>query len=138
MRDHGHEVDAIRIPFDPDPEALWPQLLAFRLTEISVGGDIFVATGTPCHLLRHPRKVLWLTEHYSWIDDESVAFDLLRTSDHLACGEAAAAFATSPHLCERVARSSGSAVKLLPPPGNGSWDPVLAALIGAEHRLATR
>ena len=78
MRDHGHDVDAIRIPFDCDPDELVPQLLALRLTDVSDVGELLVATGTPCHLLRHPRKVLWLTEHYPWIGDGSSALQSLR------------------------------------------------------------
>ena len=93
---------------------MWPQLLAFRLTDISDVGEVFVATATPAHLLRHPRKVLWLTEHYPWIDDESAAFRSLRTADRRACAEATAAFAISPILCDRFARSTGSTVDLLP------------------------
>jgi len=138
MQDHGHDVDAIRIPFDRDPDALWTQLLAFRLTDVSDVGDLLVATGTPCHLLRHPRKVLWLTEHYPWIDDGSTALDSLRTADREACGEATAAFAVSRHLCHRIARSSGRAVEPLPPPRQGSWEPVVAALTGGGRSATTR
>lgn len=136
MQDHGHEVDMIRIPFDPDPDALWPQLVAFRLTDVGDRGDLLVATGTPCHLLRHPGKVLWLAEHYPWIDDGSTALDSLRPADRQACGEAVAAFAVSQRLCDRIAYSSGCAVELLSPPRQGSWDPVLVALTGKDRRAA--
>jgi hypothetical protein len=131
LRDVGHDVEAIRIPFDPDPDpdVLWPQLLAFRLTDVSDIGELLVATATPCHLLRHPRKVLWLTEHYPSIDDESAAFHLLRTTDRRACCESAAAFAISQRLCDRIARSSGRAVEPLSPPREGSWHTVVAALM---------
>jgi len=124
----GHEVDAIRIPFDHDPDALWAQLLAFRLTDVSERVDLLVATGTPCHLLRHPRKVLWLTEHYPWIDDGCTALQSLRASDREACGEATRVFAASQRLCDRIARSSGRAAELLSPPQHGSWHSVVAAL----------
>jgi hypothetical protein len=136
LRDAGHDVEAIRIPFypDPDPDVWWPQLLAFRLTDVSDIGDLLVATATPCHLLRHPRKVLWLSEYYPWIDDESAAFHLLRTADRQACGEATAAFAVSQDLCDRIARLSGRAVEPLSPPGEGSWHTVVAALTGRADR----
>jgi hypothetical protein len=136
LQDAGHDVEAIRIPFDPDPDpdVLWPQLLAFRLTDVSDIGELLVATATPCHLLRHPRKVLWLTEHYPWIDDESDAFQLLRTADRQACGEAVAAFAVSQSLCDRIARLSGRAVEPLSPPGEGSWHTVLATLTAQVDR----
>ncbi len=132
LRDHGHEVDSIRIPFDPDPGALLSQLFAFRMTNVSDVGELLVATGTPCHLLRHWRKVLWLTEHYPWLDDESPEWRSLMLADRTALGEARAAFAASEHLRERVARSSRSAVELLPPPPEGSWDRVVAALTASD------
>jgi hypothetical protein len=134
MRGHGHEVDAIRIPFDPDPETLWSQLLAFRLTDVSDVAELFVATAAPCHLLRHPRKVLWMTEHYPRIEDGSAAFRSLQTADRQAGAEAMAAFAISPRLCDRVERSTGIAVQLLrSPQQEGSWASVIAVLTGAEH-----
>jgi hypothetical protein len=133
MQDRGHEIDAIRIPFDRESDELVPQLLAFRLTDVSDVGDLLVATGTPCHLLRHPRKVLWLTEHYPWINDGSTAFELLGRADRQACGEATAVFAVSERLCERIARVSGRAVELLPPP-QGSWRAIVTALTGGERR----
>lgn len=132
LRDRGHEVDAIRIPFDRDPVQLVPQLLALRLTDVSDVGELFVATGTPCHLLQHPRKVLWLSEHYPWLDDGSTAFQSLRSVDRQACGEATAVFAVSDQLCDRVARLSGRAVDPLSVPPDGSWQAVVAALTGAE------
>ena len=138
LRDHGHEVDSIQIPFDRDPGALLTQLFAFRMTNVSDVGEVLVATGTPCHLLRHRRKVLWLTEHYPWLDDESPEFCSLMVADRLAFGEARAAFAVSEHLCERTARSSGSAVELLPPPPRGSWDRVVATLTASDRALSGR
>jgi hypothetical protein len=138
LRDYGHEVESIRIPFDRDPEALWAQLFAFRLTNVSDVGELLVATGTPCHLLRHRRKVLWLTEHYPWLDDGSTALHSLRVADRQACGEAGAVFADSERLCDRIARSSGRAVEPLPPPPRGSWDRVVAALTMRDQAPSNR
>jgi hypothetical protein len=132
MRNRGDEVDAIRMPFDPDPDLLWTQLLAFRLTDVSDVGELLVATGTPCHLLRHPRKVLWLNEHYPWIDNQDAELESLRSADRQACEEATAAFAVSPVLCDRISRSGGRRVEPLQPPGQGSWDAVIATLTGND------
>jgi hypothetical protein len=138
MQEHGHDVNAIRIPFDPDPELLWAQLLAFRLTDVSERNELLVATCTPCHLLRHPHKVLWLTEHYPRIDDRCTTFQSLQASDREACGEAVGVFAASQRLCERIARSSGHAVELLSPPSDGSWPPLVAALTDDDQRDSVR
>lgn len=138
LGDAGHEVEAIRIPFDRDPDALWPQLLAFRLTDVSDVGDLLVATAAPCHLLRHPCKVLWLAEHYPWIEDLCAAFQSLRTSDRQACAEAVAAFAISQSLCDRVASSSGWPVEPLAPPSDASWDTVIETLTARVSQTTIR
>lgn len=128
LRDRGHDVDSIQIPFDRDPEALWAQLFAVRITNISDVGELLVATGTPNHLLRHRRKVLWLTEHYPWLDDESLELRSLMDADRQVYFEATATFAVSEPLCDRIARSSGTTAELLAPPSEGSWDRVIATL----------
>jgi hypothetical protein len=133
MQEHGHEVDTIRIPFAPDPGAVWRQLLAFRLTDVSDVGELLVATGTPCHVLRHPRKVLWLTEYYPWIDESSATFDSFRVADNQACCESTAVFAVSQRICDRIARLSGRTVEPLVPPPEGEWDRVVAALTAAAR-----
>jgi hypothetical protein len=130
LRDHGHEVDSIQIPFDPDPDALWEQLFAFRMTHVRDVGELLVATGTPCHLLRHRRKILWLTEHYPWLDDGSAVLRSLAVADRQACAEARATFAASEPVRDRIARSSRTAPGLLAPPPEGSWERVVAGLTG--------
>jgi hypothetical protein len=137
-RDHGHDVDTISIPFDPEPDALWAQLLAFRLTDVSDVGDVLIATAAPCHLLRHPRKVLWLTEHYPWFESGSAPLHSLQMADRRACAEATGAFAISPALCDRVAGLTSTPVEVLPPPPEGSWGAVVAALTADDYPTTTK
>jgi hypothetical protein len=132
LRARGHEVESIRIPFDRDPDALWSQLFAYRMTNISDVGELLVATSTPCHLLRHRSKVLWLTDHYPWLEDGSAVLESLAAADRQACEEARATFVVSEDLCDRLARSSVSAARVLPQP-KGSWDDIVATLTGT-HR----
>jgi hypothetical protein len=132
LRDHGHEVESIQIPFDRDPDLLLGQVFAARMTNVRDVGELLVATSTPCHLLRHRRKVLWLTEHYPWLDDESAELRSLSAADRQAFTEANATFAVSERLCQRIARSSGSTARLLLPP-RGSWDCVIAALTETDR-----
>jgi hypothetical protein len=133
LRDHGHEVDSIRIPFDPEPDTLWEQLFAFRMTNIRDVGELLVATSPPFHLLRHRRKLLWLTEHYPSLDDESPVLRSLAMADRQACAEASATFVVSEHVRGRIARSSGAVAGVLAPPPQGSWERVVAALTGNGH-----
>ena len=134
FEENGHVVESIRIPFDREPDELWSQLLAFRLTDVTYAGDLLVATGTPCHLLRHPRKVLWMTDHYPWIGEPSAALESLRAADEQALDEATASFAVSQALCDRIERSCDRAVRLLPPPEQGAWAPVVDTLLGGGAR----
>lgn len=132
LRARGHEVDSVQIPFDCNPDELWAQLFAFRMTNVSDVGELLVATGTPSHLLRHRRKVLWLTEHYPWLDDDSPELRSLMDADRQACSEAIATFAVSEPLCERISRSSGGTAELLAPPPAGSWGSVIATLTRSD------
>ena len=102
--------------------ALWAQLFAFRMTNVSDVGELLVATDAPCHLLRHRRKVLWLTEHYPWLDDESprlprsawpTARHAARRARHLpspsVCANESLARAAAPSsCCRRRRRAPGS------------------------------
>lgn len=138
LQDHGHEVESIRIPFGRDPDALWTQLFALRMTNVSDVGELLVATSAPCHLLRHRHKVLWMTEHYPWLEEGSAALESLRLADRRACEEASAAYAVSQSLRERIARPSASPVEVLPPPLHGSWDRVIAALTESDRGRGDR
>ena len=138
LRDHGHEVDSIRIPFDPNPDALWEQLFAFRMTNVRDVGELLLATGTPCHLLRHRRKLLWLTDHYPSLEDGSEVLASLALADRQACAEATATFAASDRVRDRIARSSGTVPGLLAPPPEGSWEHVVEALTGTGRAAGGR
>ena len=83
------------------------------MTNIGDVGELLVATDAPCHLLRHRRKVLWLTEHYPWLEDESAVLDSLAVADRQACAEARAAFTVLGGLQHRIARASGGGIGLL-------------------------
>lgn len=128
----GHAVEAIRIPFEPSPDSVAPQLLALRLTDVGNVGDLLIATAAPFHLLRHRRKVLWLSEHYPWLEDVSEPPDWLRLADQLAIDEAHTAYAVSSDLCARIARVSDRVVVPLPPPAaeEQGWSSVVSVLTG--------
>ena len=65
IRRIGHEVEEISFPCVSRSTApSTRQSLAIRLTEISHAGDLLITFGSPCHLLRHPHKVIWY--HDPW------------------------------------------------------------------------
>ncbi|MEO8026398.1 MAG: hypothetical protein ABI823_07990 [Bryobacteraceae bacterium] len=48
------------MPFDSDEANPLDQLLGFRLLDISGHGDRLIAINSPCHLLQHPNKAIWM------------------------------------------------------------------------------
>lgn len=64
LRQHGHEVDVLRIPFYSHYPDMPSQMLALRLLDISQHGDRLITIRPPAYLLRHPNKVLWFIHHH--------------------------------------------------------------------------
>jgi glycosyltransferase involved in cell wall biosynthesis len=64
VRERGHEVDTIEIPFHSAWDTMLEQMLAIRLMDVSEAADVLVAIRTPSYLLRHPNKRLWFIHHH--------------------------------------------------------------------------
>jgi glycosyltransferase involved in cell wall biosynthesis len=64
MRERGHEVDTVEIPFVSVWDRMLEQMLAIRLMDVSDAADVLVAIRTPSYLLRHPNKRLWFIHHH--------------------------------------------------------------------------
>ena len=64
LREYGHQVDVLKIPFWSHYREMPSQMLALRLMDISDHGDRLIAIRTPAYLLRHPHKVLWFIHHH--------------------------------------------------------------------------
>jgi len=68
LRQRGHEVETVALPFHSDKEALLAQASAWRLLDLSNSNampiDVLVATRFPTYFARHPRKVLWLMHQH--------------------------------------------------------------------------
>jgi len=64
LREHGHEVDTVMLPFHSHPPEMLEQMLALRLTDLSQSGDRLIAIRTPSYILPHPDKVLWFIHHH--------------------------------------------------------------------------
>jgi glycosyltransferase involved in cell wall biosynthesis len=68
LRQRGHDVETIALPFRGDKHALLDQASAWRLLELSSSNarpiDLLVATRFPTYFARHPRKVLWLMHQH--------------------------------------------------------------------------
>jgi glycosyltransferase involved in cell wall biosynthesis len=64
VRERGHEVDTVEIPFHSAWDTMLEQMLAIRLMDVSDAADVLVAIRTPSYLLRHPNKRLWFIHHH--------------------------------------------------------------------------
>jgi glycosyltransferase involved in cell wall biosynthesis len=64
LRERGHEVDTIRIPFHSDWKEMLEQMMAIRLMDVSSAADTLIAIRTPSYLLRHPNKRVWFIHHH--------------------------------------------------------------------------
>ncbi|MBV9392077.1 MAG: glycosyltransferase family 4 protein [Verrucomicrobia bacterium] len=63
LREHGHQVESIYLPFSDDPRHLLSQMTAFRSVTID-GVDRVICFRPPSYLVRHPNKVLWFLHHF--------------------------------------------------------------------------
>jgi glycosyltransferase involved in cell wall biosynthesis len=64
VRERGHEVDTVEIPFISVWDKMLEQMLAIRMMDVSDSADVLVAIRTPSYLLRHPNKRLWFIHHH--------------------------------------------------------------------------
>lgn len=71
LKDRGHNVDVIRIPFQWNPqEKIIENAMIWRMLDIDVSNilgrpiDMVICTKFPAYLVNHPNKVLWLFHQY--------------------------------------------------------------------------
>jgi glycosyltransferase involved in cell wall biosynthesis len=64
LRERGHEVDTVEIPFLSVWDQMLEQMLAVRLMDVSEAADVLIAIRTPSYLLRHENKRLWFIHHH--------------------------------------------------------------------------
>ena len=75
LRQRGHDVETVALPFRGDPGTILAEAAAWRLLDLSTAGgrtiDLLIAAGFPAYFARHPRKIAWL------IHELDVPHDLL-------------------------------------------------------------
>jgi glycosyltransferase involved in cell wall biosynthesis len=124
LRDRGHEVEPVLLPFWPDPEEMLEQMLALRLVDLSAQGDVLIAVRTPSYLLRHPRKRVWFLHHHRPAYDlADTAFaepaeaervrDAIVQADDVHLREADRVFALSRVVAQRLRRFNDLAADVL-------------------------
>jgi glycosyltransferase involved in cell wall biosynthesis len=129
LRERGHDVAVLKIPFWSRFDEMPAQMLALRLLDVAQG-DRLIAIRTPSYLLRHPAKVLWFIHHHRGAYDlwgtaykempETAAGrayrEVIVRSDHLAFSEARSIFTNSAVVARRLREYNGVAAEVLYPP----------------------
>jgi glycosyltransferase involved in cell wall biosynthesis len=135
LRERGHTVDVVALPFQWNPVQRIPEsALAWRLLDIgSINGaevDLVIGTKFPSYLVRHPRKVLWLVHQhrqaYDWYGTPLSDFantpehrqvrDAIFRMDRRGLEECRARYTISRNVSARLRRFNGlDSVPLYPP-----------------------
>jgi glycosyltransferase involved in cell wall biosynthesis len=135
LRERGHEVDVVGLPFAWQPhDRIGRSALAWRLLDLASANDRpvdqLICTKFPSYAARHPRKVVWLVHQhrqaYDWYgtpfsdfantaEDRAVR-DLLLRMDRKTLGEARRLYTISRNVGARLRRFNGlDSAPLYPP-----------------------
>lgn len=127
LRDAGHEVDVLSIPFKWYPPAeLVHQMALWRSLDVSESNgvpiDAVIALRFPAYLVKHEHKVVWLIhqhrtayelwDHPKYADlstheEGELVRRMIHRADRLALGEAKRVFTNSENVRDRLRRSLG-------------------------------
>ena len=135
LRERGHAVDVVSLPFAWQPhELIGRAALAWRLLDLArVDGqpvDQVICTKFPSYAVRHPRKVVWLVHQhrqaYDWYGtpfsdfantpEDRAARDMLLRMDRRMLGEARRLYTISRNVGARLRRFNGLDSRPLYPP----------------------
>jgi glycosyltransferase involved in cell wall biosynthesis len=135
LRERGHTVDVVSLPFAWQPhELIGRAALAWRLLDLSSVHDApvdqVICTKFPSYAVRHPRKVVWLVHQhrqaYDWYgtpfsdfantaEDRAIR-DMLLRMDRATLGEARRLYTISRNVSARLKRFNGLDSQALYPP----------------------
>ncbi|MDP9491373.1 MAG: glycosyltransferase family 4 protein, partial [Actinomycetota bacterium] len=135
LRERGHEVEPVSIPFKWYPGArVLQDALTWRLIDVEESQgrpvDLVIATKFPSYAVRHPNKVVWLVHQFRQAYDfdrtdlgqfDESPFDRatvhgIERLDRNTLGEARRLFAISKNVADRLQRTTGLEAEVLPPP----------------------
>jgi glycosyltransferase involved in cell wall biosynthesis len=130
LRERGHTVEVVRLPFSWAKGDLLQQALVWRL--ISVEADLVIATNFPSYFVKHPNKVIWLFHQHRQLYElygtpfspfgsepgDGEVREIVRGADTRFIREARRVFTTSRNVAERLRRHNGIVAESLyhPPP----------------------
>ncbi len=154
LREYGHEVETVFLPFVESMDEMLDQMLSYRLLDMTESADRMVAFRPPAYLLRHPNKVLWFIHHfrayydlwgsqYCGLPDTSKnrAFrQRLMDADQVGLEEAQHIFTNSQIVSDRLQKFNRLPSEVLYPPVLDAkqffcerYDPVIVCVCRMEH-----
>lgn len=135
LRDAGHTVDVVSLPFAWQPhDRIGASALSWRMLDLThingVPVDMVICTKFPSYAVHHHHKIVWLVHQhrqaYDWYgtplsdfantDQDREVRDLIRRIDRSTLGEAQARFAISRNVAGRLRRFTGLDAQPLYPP----------------------
>lgn len=130
LRERGHQVDVLKLPFWSHFRAMPPQMLSLRLMDVAADADRLIAIRPPAYLLRHHSKVIWFIHHHRGAYDlwgtpyqdvpdtpEGRSYrEFIVKSDHLAFSESRQIYTNSAVVAKRLAQYNGVSAEVLYPP----------------------
>lgn len=130
LREHGHEVEIVYLPYVLDPENILIQMNAFRLLHLEDYFDRVVTFRPPAHVVQHSCKISWFIHHervfydlwdspYRSMPDNAhyrAVRDALWRFDTAALSEARRVFSNSRVVADRLLRYNGIRASVLYPP----------------------
>jgi glycosyltransferase involved in cell wall biosynthesis len=133
MRERGHEVEELLLPFPGGIHDTLPAMVGLRALPLAGQGDRLIAIRWPAHLIRHENKATWFIHHYRQLFDlwdsehrplpanaEARAYrEHLRRIDDLGFAESRDVFTNSLIVRDRVRLYNGIEAEPLFPPLGG-------------------
>lgn len=130
LREYGHQVDVLKIPFSSYYRAMLPQMLALRRYHLEDQCDRLICIRMPSYLIPHPNKYLWFIHHYREVydlwetkldylpkDAETYAIrEYIKRADDVAFAEAKKIYTNSQIVSKRLWDFNGVASTPLYPP----------------------
>ncbi len=130
LREYGHIVDVVKIPFSSDYTRYLEQCMALRLYHLEDSCDRLICIRMPSYLLQHPDKFLWFIHHYREVYDlwgteyqgvpntpEGFALrEYIMRSDELAFRETKKIYTNSKIISKRLMDFNGVDSEVVYPP----------------------
>lgn len=89
LKEYGHQVDMVEIPFCSHYALFMEQMLAMRLYHLEDACDRLICIRMPSYLLKHGQKYLWFIHHYREVYD---LWDTKYSAPHTPDGKAVREF----------------------------------------------